>query len=221
MAKQKFRMINGKPTPITPKGGAILAATVLVGGIALAGGGSLGGAGSVGTAPEAVGGHALRAQTAKGKSAARKGRYDTAWRRMELQTIKRTTKRAATCAANSYGQVREFFFRAPCRSLDRTLLAIDDGAGGTFVVSIAWVRMRSPAASAELKALADADGTGNVSAIGSDALNLAEVRFTGVYYESKRRGAVTVISEVEPVSGSPDPATMHAATEVAVEFPKP
>jgi hypothetical protein len=222
MGKRWITDQNGNKVLInTSRGGAMVAATALVGGIALAGGGGLGGAGSAGTAADAVAGQALRAKTAKGKSAARKGRYDTAWRRLGLRPLNRVTMQVAACAANSYRQVREFFLRTPCRSLDRTLLAIGDGAGNTFVVSIAWVRMRGSGAARELKALADIDGTGNVAAIGSVALDLAEVRFTGEYYDSKRRGSMTVISEAEPVTGSPDPATMHAATEVAVEFPKP
>jgi hypothetical protein len=208
---------NGVRRPITPKkGGALAAAAALVGGIAFA----TGGFGS-GTAVDSVAQGGLRAKTNSSKSEASKGRYDQAWTRMGSKQLQRRAERALKCAADSYGQVQEFFLRTPCRALDRVLLAIGDGKGNTVVVSIAWVQMGSAGAAGQLKQLADTDGTGNVSPLGAAVLNLGDVRFTGEHYDSDRRGPLTVIAEAAPGSGHPDGETMDAATEIAVVFPPP
>jgi hypothetical protein len=107
---------------------------------------------------------------------------------------------------HSYGQVREFFLRTPCRSLQRTLLAIGDTEGNTVVVSVAWVRMRTAVSAERLKRLADTYGTGNVSPIGREVLELRGVWFTGKHHVSRRTRSLVVIAEVTPGSGQPDPA---------------
>ncbi len=58
---------------------------------------------------------------------------------------------------NSYGQVRDFFLRNPCKSLDRTLFTLADPDGNTFVVSVSWVRMRQRGDVRRLEDLIDVD----------------------------------------------------------------
>lgn len=179
------------------------------------------GAGAGGTAADSAARQSPRTKTQNGKSEARNGRTAQAWTRLGWKQLERKAEHAVDCAVNSYGQVRDFFVHTPCKSLDRALLAVADDTGNTIVVSIAWVRMGSGGAAARLKDLADTDGTGNVSPLGSAVLDLRDIRFTGRYYSSDRRGALVVISEAAPGGAHPDATAMEAATEVAVLFPPP
>ncbi|NKQ53285.1 hypothetical protein HFP15_10360 [Amycolatopsis sp. K13G38] len=217
-----YKDAQGRTRPrFNKKGGVAVAATALAGTVAF-GASGIGGAGAGGgTAADSVAGQSLHTKTESGKSEARKGRSEQAWSRMGWQQLRRKIEHAAECAVNSYGQVREFFVRDPCKSLDRTLLAVADGNGNTIVVSIAWVRMASGTAARKLTDLADTDGTGNVSPLGAAALGLEGIRFTGRYYSSDRRGALAVISEAAPASGHPDGEEMDAATQIAVLLPPP
>lgn len=215
----KFRMINGKRTPITPKkGGAAATAVALAGGVALASGG---GAGSAGTAADAAISQSLRSKITHSKQAARKSRHNRAWDRLRLTRTKRRVQRSLECVVNSYGEVQKFFIHAPCRSLDRALLTIADDHGNPIVVSIYWVRMPSAHTAARLKHLADTHGTGNVAPIGSTGPVIGPAQFTGRYYDSDRRSSLVVIAEAAPAAGDPEPTLMQAVTDVAVVFPPP
>ncbi len=196
------------------KGGAAIAAVAV--GLAVVGGAGLTTGGGV-TGGSATSAHGKSA----GKDAARKGQRGEAWNRIGLRQLRQTAHAATTCGAHSYGQVQQFFRTHPCRKLDRLLLAIGDTRGNTVVVSIAWVRMPSAGTAAELKELADTDGTGNVEPLAAGALGLTGVEFTGRYYGSRRDGSLVVIAEAAPGGGRPDPATMDDAAEVAAEFPPP
>jgi hypothetical protein len=189
---------------------------------ALASGGVVAATSVGGAAVDSVVGQSIQARTTNSKNAARRGRYDEAWRRMGLRTVTREIKRDLECAVHSYGQVREFFLRTPCRSLQRTLLAVCDAQGNTVVVSVAWVRMRNTVSAERLKRLVDTDGTGNVSPIiASEVLSLRGVQFTGKHYASRRTGLLIVIVEAAPGSGQPDTEVLDGAAQVAAEFPPP
>jgi hypothetical protein len=101
------------------------------------------------------------------------------------------------------------------------LVALGDGKGNTIVVSTAWVGMSTSGNAQQLKALADTDGTGNVSPLAGALVDAAGVTFTGRYYGSRRSGKLVVIAEAEPLSGTPDPGLLDGLAEVAVEFPRP
>lgn len=213
---------GGKVRPITPrKGGVGVAAVVLAGAVAFGGGGLGGGAASVGGTVDAAVGQSIKARSANAKSAARRGNTDEAWRRLGLKAGRKAVERALECVLHSYGQVQEFFVRSPCRSLERVLLAFGDGQGNTLVVSIAWVRMPSAGSAADLKQLADTDGTGNVSPIASEVLELHGVRFTGRHYSSRRARSLVVIAEAAPGGGMPDPDLLTVVAAVAAELPPP
>jgi hypothetical protein len=208
--QRRTRPIRGR------KGGSGAAvAVVLAGAVAVAGGG-------IGGPPSGGGtGASLRVRTTSAKNAARNGQYNEAWRRMGLKAGKKFVRRELRCAVPSYGQVREFFVRTPCRALRRTLLAASDSRGNTVVVAIAWVRMPTAAGAVRLRGLADADGTGNVSPIGSEVLGLTGVRFTGQHYASRRAGSWVVIAETAPGRGQPDPELLDSIAQVAAEYPPP
>lgn len=212
---------NGKVHPITPRkgGGAVAVAGVVAGGVLAVGG--VGGAGAGGVAADSAASQALRGKTNQSKTEAGKGRYRSAWNRLGWKELKKKGAKAANCVAHSFGDVQKLFARSPCRELDRTILALGDGSGGTIVVAIAWVRMPTSRAAQELKDLAHIQGTGNVAPLGAALLEMADVEFTGEFYDSDRRGALTVISEATAAGGDPDDDLMRAVVEVAKEFPAP
>ena len=211
-------------------GGAVVAA-VLVAAVVAGGGGAGGaavGAGVGAGGPAAVSGavdsaaaQSIRARTANARSAARKNQPDQAWRSMGLTPLRQTAQRALTCIVHSHGQVQDFFAHTPCRSLDRTLLALADAQGNTMVVSIAWIRMPTASSARQFKQLIDIHGSGDVYPLASELLELRGIRFTGQHYDSRRSGSLVVIAEAEPASGQPDTELMDGATEVAVHFPPP
>ncbi|MEV4319778.1 hypothetical protein [Actinocrispum sp. NPDC049592] len=157
----------------------------------------------------------------RGKGNAKQGKRDAAWRDMGLRRLREASKRAADCVINSYGEVRTFFVRTPCRSLDRALVVLGDGRENEVVVAVSWVRMGTTEGARKLRELADTDGTGNVSPLAGALVRAAGVRFTGRYYDSRRDGKLVVIAETEPLRGKPDPEFMDGIAEIAVEFPPP
>ncbi|HEX2132202.1 MAG TPA: hypothetical protein VHH15_11635 [Actinophytocola sp.] len=215
----------GKPDqPRNPDGtwksrggaGVVLAGAVLALGV----NGIGGGAGVGGTATESLGaGNVSAARVTQSRQAAKQGRADAAWRGLNLRRVRRIAEPAANCALNSYGQVREFFLRNPCRSLDRTLVTLADPGGSTVVVSVSWVRMRQRGDVGRLKRLIDVDGTGSVTQLGAQVLRQRGVRFTGTPFRSRPRGGVLVVAEGAVVSGHPDPAFFALVVDIAAELP--
>lgn len=197
------------------------AGTVVVGGvIALAANGIGGGAGAGGSAVDAIGSAKVSAaRVAQSKQAARKGRADDAWRGLNLRRVRKNVEPAVNCAVNSYGQVRDFFLRNPCKSLDRTLFTLADPDGNTFVVSVSWVRMRQRGDVPRLKDLIDVDGTGSVTQLGAAALKTQGVRFTGTPFRSRPQRDLLVVAEGAVVSGQPDPGFFSVVVDVAAELP--
>ncbi|CRK59867.1 hypothetical protein [Alloactinosynnema sp. L-07] len=131
---------------------------------------------------------------------------------------KDVTKDALDCAINSYGQIRDFFVRHPCKSLDRTLITLADPAGGTFVVSVSWVRMRDKDDVGDLKSLIDTDGTGSVTPLMFTAMKNQGIRFTGTPFHSRPEKDVLVVAEAAVVAGKPDAALMEGTVHVAAEL---
>lgn len=217
----RWRTINGKPVCIKDKMSKPVVITALVLVTSAVGGGAVGGVGGTaraGSAAESVVGQSIQTRVTSSRNAARRGQYSQAWQRMGLRVVTRDNQQELECAAHSYGQVREFFRRTPCRSLQRTLLVVGDGQGNTTVVSIAWVRMRNAVTAQRLKRLVDTDGSGNI--VGA-ALEHHATRFTGKHYASRRAGSLVVIAEAAPGTGRPDPGVLDGAAKVAVMFPPP
>ncbi|GAA4552646.1 hypothetical protein [Amycolatopsis samaneae] len=53
------------------------------------------------------------------------------------------------------------------------------------------------------------------------ALGLAEIRFTGRYYDSHREGTLVVNAEATPIGGRPGEEFLRDVADVADEFPPP
>ncbi|WP_233598756.1 hypothetical protein [Amycolatopsis sp. WAC 01375] len=192
------------------------------------GAGALATAGVVVAATSGIGGgtaaslDSAASQALKGKSSskksAQKGRHSEAWQRLGWRQLKRTAKRELKCGPHSFGEVQRFFLRHPCVDLDRMAITVDDGAGNTIIVSVAWVKMPVASEASDLKRLVDRDDTGNVALFGEVRHGS---RFTGENYDSRLAKKLVVIAESAPEAGRPGEATLETAVEVAVQFPAP
>ncbi|HUQ60791.1 hypothetical protein [Lentzea sp.] len=215
------RRIGGKGGGSDPAGkaGAVVAAGVLAVSIAAGGGGlSLGGGAST-TAVDSAGVNLTKARS-EGKKSARKGDADGAWRQMNMRTLKRTAKQAAECVSHSFGQVRDHFAHNRCTSLDRTLFAVGDDRGDVAVVSVAWVGFPNRREAGEFKKLIDVHGTGDITPLGTPLLDLADVRFTGLHYQSRSDGSTVVIAESESASGQVSGDVLDAMADIASWLPR-
>jgi hypothetical protein len=206
------RWIKGKAS------GGVLGAALLAGMMAAAGGGDA--TTSVGAALDTAAGQStINAETSSSQEAAKKGDETEAWRRMALNEFKHDVKRELRCAVQSYGQVQQFFLRHPCDKLDQLLFAVSDTHGNIVIGSVMWVKMPSSAAAAQFKQLEDTYGTGDVTPVGTEALELGGVHFTAKHYKSRPDGSLVVIAETEPVRGKPSNTLLQEVATVADVLP--
>ncbi|HET6287651.1 MAG TPA: hypothetical protein VFG15_13000 [Amycolatopsis sp.] len=152
------------------------------------------------------------------KKSAQKGHHAEAWQRLGWRQLKKAAKRELKCGPHSFGEVQRFFLRHPCVDLDRLVITVDDGAGNTITVSVAWVKMPKANEASDLKRLVDRDDTGNVALLGEARHGS---RFTGKNYDSRLAKNLVVIGESAPETGRPSEATLETAAEIAVQFPAP
>lgn len=124
-------------------------------------------------------------------------------RRQGLQVRLRASSDDTDCAARSYGQARLFFRAHPCVSMHRALLEITAKGAGTVLVAIASVRMPDERTAAELKALLDRYGTGNLTELSRQSGRYRRVRFTGQAYASRRDGDTVTNAQAQPVAPGP------------------
>lgn len=173
--------------------------------------------GGAATSLDSAASQALKGKSSSKKSA-QKGRHSEAWQRLGWRGLKKQAKRELKCGPHSFGEVQRFLLRHPCADLDRMLVTVDDGAGNTIDVSVAWVKMPKAGEASDLKRLIDKDGTGNVLLFGEAPPGS---RFTGENYDSRLAKKLVVIAEAAPATGRPSETTLETAVEVAVEFPAP
>ncbi|WP_394614766.1 hypothetical protein JNUCC0626_33635 [Lentzea sp. JNUCC 0626] len=126
----------------------------------------------------------------------------------------------AECVAVSFGEVREFFVRNRCTSLDRVLFAVTDGAGNTAVISVVWVGLASDGDARRFQSVMNRHGSGDVHPLGSHLLDLAEIEFTGLRYGSERDGRTVTVAEAETATGQVTHDTLDALAEVAAHLPR-
>lgn len=179
------------------------------------------GLGSVGTGGGAQLSATLRPNVTKARTAAAKGQRAKAWRKIKLRKTKRRIRLHQSCVAHSYGQVRSFFVTSPCRSLRRMKFWLEDGAGNSMVVSVAWVRMPATSSAVALKRIVDTHGTGNVAPIAMRAMQAHGIAITGDNYASRRSRQLVVIAEAERTAGHPGEQTLDTTAFVASRFPRP
>ncbi|MBP2335681.1 hypothetical protein JOF41_001859 [Saccharothrix coeruleofusca] len=218
---------QGRVRPIRGNSGkaAVMAGAVVLGVFASGGGAVPLGGSAVSSEISAVragGSQAqLRARKSEGQKAARRGDPDGAWGRLGLRQLRRTPRQQAECLAASYGQVREFFTRHRCTSLERALFVVADDGGNTAAVSVAWVGLAGSGEARRFRTLIDEHGTGDITPLGAPLLDLAEISYTGLRYGSDRDGRNVTVAEAENATGSGfDHDTLDAIAEVAAHLPR-
>jgi hypothetical protein len=210
---------GGGSDPGTGRAGAVVVAGVLAMSVAAGTGGLTAGGGASTVAVDSAGVNLGKARS-EGKKSARNGDADGAWRQMNMRTLKRTAKPALECVSHSFGQVRDHFLRNPCKSLDRTLFAVGDDRGNVAVVSVAWVGFRNRRDAGEFKKLIDVHGTGDITPLATPLLDLADIRFTGLHYQSRPDSGTVVIAETEAVSGQVSGEMLDALADIASWLPR-
>lgn len=222
---------NGKRIPLNGGGkgaGVVVAAGALAIGLTagtgglttLSGGSSLMSEAGAQQGAGSGGSPQLRARKSEGQKSARKGDAEAAWQRLGVKQLKRTARQQAECVAASFGQIRDFFTRTRCTSLERALFLLTDGAGNIAVLSVAWVGLPSARDADRFESVMKIHGSGDIYPLGSSALGLADIHFTGERYGSDRDGKNVTIAETELVSGYIDNDTLDAIAEVSAYLPR-
>ena len=101
-----------------------------------------------------------------------------------------------TCVGRAYGAVADSFGRTDCTGLARALYSTDVG-GEAVVVSVARVQMPDAATARALRALADQNGSGNVSDLLREGVRYTggPAELSGAEYASALSGATVTIVE--------------------------
>ncbi|MEU0467339.1 hypothetical protein ABZ215_25335 [Amycolatopsis sp. NPDC006131] len=126
---------------------------------------------------------------------------------------------ATDCAANSYGQVKQFFTQHPCQRLSRALYTTSSGATRALV-SVAVVTMSAPEDAQQLKKLADTDGTGNVNDLvrdGTAKIPGAPKLADGDYLSRVTGASVTIVLSAF-FDGHSDEATLQRISKEALDL---
>lgn len=103
---------------------------------------------------------------------------------MGMRRLREETDNQIDCLAHSFGEVREFFLKNPCRSLSRRLYGVGDGAGNIAAVSVSAVTMGSRTQARKFKRAIDPHGTGDITPVGGPLLETYNIRFSGHNYDS-------------------------------------
>lgn len=164
-----------------------------------------------------------RSAVTRGVEDSRVGRLDIAWRHIGLEELRTTphTESRGRCAQRSFGQVRTFFERTPCRHLTRQMIFGSDKHGNVAAVSLAWVRMGTERDARRVKLLDDRFGTGDIHAPGHQLLANDGIRFHGTHYASHRDRTLFVRAEATSASGTVPAETLTSAAAIAARLPLP
>jgi hypothetical protein len=119
-----------------------------------------------------------------------------------LQVRQMSTAENDDCAANSYGEVRDYFSGHPCQGVQRAWYEVSDDEDNAAVLSVAWVEMPDAEAANDLKRLVDRPGTGNVTELSKADGPYQDVRYSGWYYRSDVDGATFRSVQAEPLAGN-------------------
>jgi hypothetical protein len=110
-----------------------------------------------------------------------------------------------TCAGHAYGEVADFLAATDCTGLSRALYSAQTD-GGAVVVSVIRVQMPDTAMARDLRALADRNGSGNVSDLLREGVRYtgSPAKLSGAEYASALSGPTVTIVEsawVDPDAG--------------------
>ncbi|SFP61131.1 hypothetical protein SAMN05660464_3678 [Geodermatophilus dictyosporus] len=129
-----------------------------------------------------------------------------------------------TCTGNAYGDVADFFESGDCAGLSRALWSTDVD-GRAVVVSVAAVDMGDDAGARALRALADRDGSGNVSDLLREGIGYpgGPAGLSGAEYASAVEGSVVTIVETAWVApgGTGGAADLDVVAGEGLSLPVP
>ncbi|HEX2075606.1 MAG TPA: hypothetical protein VHF92_17650, partial [Geodermatophilus sp.] len=131
-----------------------------------------------------------------------------------------------TCVGNAYGAVADFFAASDCTGLARALYSTDVD-GRPAVVSVSVVDMGSTDGARALRALADRNGSGNVSDLLREGVRYpgGPERLSGAEYASAVSGTrVTIVETAWAAPGSGGSAAdldVVAGTSLVLPMPDP
>jgi hypothetical protein len=116
-----------------------------------------------------------------------------------------------TCSGHAYGEVADFLASTECTGLSRALYSAETEAG-PVVVSVIRVQMPDTATARDLRALADRNGSGNVSDLLREGVRYtgSPAELSGAEYASALSGPTVTIVE----SAWVDPDTAGAGSEI-------
>ncbi|WP_448620611.1 hypothetical protein [Geodermatophilus sp. URMC 65] len=131
-----------------------------------------------------------------------------------------------TCVGNAYGTVADFFTTTDCAGLARALYSTDVG-GRPVVVSVSLADMGEESGALALRALADRNGSGNVSDLLREGARYpgGPAQLSGAQYASAVSGSSVTI--VETAWAGPGPAgstadlDVVASTALVLPMPQP
>jgi hypothetical protein len=131
-----------------------------------------------------------------------------------------------TCVGNSYGTVADFFATTDCAGLARALYSTDVG-GRPVVVAVSLADMGEESGALALRALADRNGSGNVSDLLREGVRYpgGPAQLSGAEYASAVSGSSVTI--VETAWAGPGPAgstadlDVVASTALVLPMPQP
>ncbi|MGY2081677.1 hypothetical protein [Modestobacter sp. SYSU DS0657] len=130
------------------------------------------------------------------------------------------TRRDTSCADHAYGSVASFFAENDCTALVRSLWSAE-ADGRSAVVSVAEVTMPEASLAQALRALADTDGSGNVSDLLREGVGYpgAPARLQGAQYASSQRGSGVTIVESAWAGEAGSSAALDVLTSSALSLP--
>ncbi|GAB2958046.1 hypothetical protein LWP59_10865 [Amycolatopsis acidiphila] len=123
------------------------------------------------------------------------------------------------CASKSTDEVKKWFGTHQCQALSRALYTTTAG-GSTALVSVALVTMPTADEAQQLKALADRDGTGNVSDLvrdGTAKISGAPKLADGAYSSRANANRVTIVLSAF-FDGHADKATLSRVNAEALDL---
>jgi hypothetical protein len=129
-----------------------------------------------------------------------------------------------TCAGHAYGDVATYFAQSDCTGLSRALYSVPVD-GGSVVVSVSRVAMPDTASARALRALADTNGSGNVSDLLREGIRFdnGPEKLSGAEYDSAVSGATVTIVEsawMDPSTGG-DAAVVDRVAHAALALRVP
>ncbi|MDP9429968.1 MAG: hypothetical protein M3Q47_14345, partial [Actinomycetota bacterium] len=131
-----------------------------------------------------------------------------------------------TCVGHAYGAVAGFFAGTDCAGLARALYSTDVG-GRPVVVSVSAAHMGDGASARGLRALADRDGSGNVSDLLREGVRYpgSPERLSSAQYASAVSGNTVIIVETAWArpgpTGSPADLDLVASSALVLPMPEP